>query len=97
MPLYVTLFKLTDQGARNIKEAPQRHEAADKVAEAAGLKTLGFYVTMGDYDYVGIAEAPNDEAYAAFMLGVAAQGNVRTTTLKAFTMEDMAKIVEKLS
>ncbi len=57
---------------------------------------IGFYSVMGEYDYVGIGECPNDEMAVAFALGVGAQGNARTTTLKAFTREEFAEIIKKL-
>ena len=61
MPTYIVLYKLTDQGIRDIKEAPQRIEEGTKALEAAGGKVIGFYSVMGEYDYVSIGEAPNDE------------------------------------
>jgi uncharacterized protein with GYD domain len=96
MPLYVVLYKLTDQGVKNIKEAPERFERGVKQWEAMGGKLIGFYSTMGEYDYVGIAEAPSDEVVMTFALALGSQGNVRTTTLKAFTQEKFAEIVKKL-
>ena len=96
MPTYIVLYKLTDQGIRNIKEAPQRIEEGTKALEAAGGKVIGFYSVMGEYDYVGIGEAPNDETAIALALAIGSQGNVRTTTLKAFTKEEFAEIVKKL-
>ena len=96
MPTYIVLYKLTDQGIRNIKEAPQRIEEGTKALEAAGGKVIGFYSVMGEYDYVGIGECPNDETAVAFALGVGSQGNARTTTLKAFTKEEFAEIIKKL-
>ncbi len=96
MPTYISLMKFTDQGIKTVKEAPQRLEAATKGLEAMGGKLIGFYATMGEYDYVGIAEAPNDDVAMTFLLGLGAAGNVRTTTLKAFTMEEFAEFVKKL-
>ena len=96
MPTYITLYKLTDQGAKDIKNAPERIEAGIKAAEAMGGKVLGFYVTMGEYDYVAVAEGSSDEVAMTFLLGLNALGNVRTTTLKAFTKEEFAEIVKKL-
>ena len=61
-----------------------------------GGKLTGFYATMGEYDYVGIGEAPNDIVVMTFLLGLGAAGNVRTTTLKAFTKEEFAEVVKKL-
>ena len=96
MPTYIGLYKLTDQGIKNIKEGPQRIEEGMKAWEAMGGKLLGFYTVMGEYDYVGIGEAPSDEAVLTFALALGAQGFVRTTTLKAFTKEEFAEIVKKL-
>jgi uncharacterized protein with GYD domain len=96
MPTYVILYKLTEQGIKNIKSAPARIEEGIKAAEAAGCKVLGYYATMGEYDYVAIADAPSDEVGMTVLLGLGAQGNVRTTTLRAFTKEEFAGMVSKL-
>lgn len=96
MPLYVSLMKLTDQGIKDIKNAPQRLEMGTKMMEALGGKLHGFYLVMGEYDYLGIAEAPNDETAMTYMLGLGMGGNVRTTTMKAFTREEFAELVKKL-
>jgi uncharacterized protein with GYD domain len=96
MPTYIVLYKLTDQGIRNIKESPKRIEEGIKAVAAAGGKMIGFYSVMGEYDYVSIGEAPNDETAVALALALGSQGNARTTTLKAFTKEEFAEIVKKL-
>ncbi len=96
MPLYVVLYKITDQGIKDIKNAPERIAQGIKASEAVGGKVLGFYATMGEYDYVSISEGPSDEAALSFMLGLGAQGNVRTTTLKAFTVEQLTEAIKKL-
>jgi uncharacterized protein with GYD domain len=67
-----------------------------KSVEAAGGKMLGFYVTMGRYDYVAIAEGPSDQVALLQLLGLGMAGNVRTTTLKAFSMEEFAALLQKL-
>jgi uncharacterized protein with GYD domain len=96
MPTYVILMNLTEQGIKDIKNAPQRIEEAAKALEAAGGKLISFYTVMGQYDYVAIAEGPSDEVALAQLLGLGMQGNVRTTTLKAFTREEFEEIVKKL-
>jgi uncharacterized protein with GYD domain len=77
MPTYITLFNLTDQGVKNIKEAPARAEAGIKAAEALEGKMLGFYLVMGEYDYVAITEFPNDEAASTMALTLGSLGNVK--------------------
>lgn len=96
MPTYITLMKFTDQGIKNIKNAPRRIEEGIKAWEAMGGKLIGFYAVMGKYDYVAIGEAPSDEVAMAFNLSLGSFGNVRTTTLRAFTNKEFAEMVKKL-
>ena len=69
MPIYITLFNLTEKGIKNIKNAPERIEEGIKTAKSIGGKLIGFYATMGEYDYISIGEAPNDEVYMTYLLG----------------------------
>jgi uncharacterized protein with GYD domain len=96
MPTYITLLKLTEQGIKNIKDAPARVEQAAKAMESGGGKFIGFYLVMGEYDYVCIGEAPSDEAMMTFLLALGALGNVKTTTMKAFSKEQFSEFVKKL-
>lgn len=96
MPTYVVLMKLTDQGIRTVKDSPERIESSIRHFEAMGGKFLGFYATMGQYDYVAIGEAPNEAIVMSFVLGLGRSGDVRTTTLKALSREEFEAIVSKL-
>ncbi len=96
MATYIVLCKLTDQGAKDIKKAPRLIKLAARMAEKVGGKITGFYLTMGDYDYVAIGEAPNDEVACSFLLGLSATGILKTTTLKAFTLDEFAGMVKNL-
>lgn len=96
MPTYIMLMKLTEQGVKDIKNAPQRIEQAAKAAEAMGGKMIAFYSVMGEYDYVVIGECPSDEVMMTFLLGLGSLGNARTTTLKAFTSDEFVGMVKKL-
>ena len=96
MPAYITLMNLTEQGISDIKNAPERVGESVKALEAVGGKLLGFYLTMGEYDYVAISEGPSDEVAMTFLMGLGAAGNVRTTTLKAFNVEEFKEMVKNL-
>jgi uncharacterized protein with GYD domain len=96
MPTYVTLFNWTDQGVRDAKNAPGRFEAAKKLTQSAGGKVLGLYVTMGEYDVVAVIEGPDDETAAAVALSIAAKGNAKTLTMRAFTEQEFAGILKKV-
>lgn len=96
MQTYVSLLKLTEQGIKNIKDAPVRVEQAIRAMEAGGGKYIGFYAVMGEYDYVIIGEAPSDESMMTYMLALGSLGNVKTMTMKAFTKEQFGEIINKL-
>ena len=96
MATYVTLYKWTEQGIKNVKSSPDRISAAMKAAEAQGGKLNNIYVTMGEYDLVAISEWQNEQAAMAFALALGAQGNVRTTTMRALTQNEFAEIVKKI-
>jgi uncharacterized protein with GYD domain len=89
-------MKLTQQGVIDIKNAPQRVEEAVKGLEALGGQLVAFYVTMGEYDFVGIAELPDDEAAMKFLMRLGRAGSVRTTTMKAFSIEEVGEILRGL-
>jgi uncharacterized protein with GYD domain len=95
MGRYVSLINWTDQGIRNYKDTRQRAEAFGSMVQGLGGRVVDIYWTQGPYDIVSIVDLPDDESATAAMLKVGALGNVRTTTLRAFSADDMARIVEK--
>ncbi len=96
MPIYISLMKFTQKGIETIREAPERTERAIKGLEEMGGKLIGLYSVLGEYDMVGIAEAPSAEVAMAFLLALGADGNVRTTTFRAFTWEQSLEIISSL-
>jgi uncharacterized protein with GYD domain len=92
---YILLIQWTDQGIRNFKDTTRRADAAKREAERIGGR-FTIYWTFGKYDAVCILEAPNDEAAMEFGLRIGSLGNVRTTTLRAFTEEEIARVVNKI-
>jgi uncharacterized protein with GYD domain len=96
MPTYITLANWTDQGIRNVKESPQRLDAAKKAIEAVGGKWVGFYLTMGRYDMVVIIEAPSDEVASAVLLAIGSGGSIRTETLRAYPEAQYRDIIAKM-
>ena len=97
MPTYVILYKFTDEGAKNIKGTVQRSRDNRRANEQRGVTVHNVYWTQGPYDLVCVMEAPDDESIAAAMLGVAALGNTRTTTLRAFNREEFEEIRAKVA
>ncbi|MBI2965542.1 MAG: GYD domain-containing protein [Chloroflexi bacterium] len=96
MPSYLALVNWTEQGIKSVKDSPRRLDQAKKLIEGAGGRMIFFYMTMGQYDLVTLYEVSNDEAAARVSLQLGMGGNVRTTTLKAFTEEEYRKIIGAL-
>ncbi len=96
MATYIVLLNFTDQGIRNIKQSPERRKAAHAEAEKLGIKVKDSYSTMGAYDVVLVADAPNDEAITAWVLSRGSQGNTRSQTLRAFSADEMDRILAKV-
>ena len=80
---YIMLINWTEQGIRDVKASPKRLDAARKLLGEMGGTLKLFYMTMGEYDMVVVAEAPDDAAAARFTLTLAQGGNIRTRTLRA--------------
>jgi uncharacterized protein with GYD domain len=96
MPTYVSLISWTNKGVESVKESPNRLEAAKQLYKSMGAEIKTFYLAMGQYDMVLIADAPNDETVAKLALALASKGNVRTETLKVFSEADYKKIIGSL-
>lgn len=96
MATYIALCNFTHQGITNIKGSPDRINAARELAKTCGAQLMELYLTMGSYDFVAVIDAPDDAACAKFSLALGSLGNVRTTTLKAFTEEEYTEIVKSL-
>ena len=93
MPTYVILYRFTGQGLRAIKDTVKRTREVRRQNEERGFRIIGTYWTQGRYDLVAVVEAPNEEAMVAGLLNVAEAGNVRSETLRAFTDEEMERIL----
>ena len=96
MPTYIVVGNFTDQGVRNVKDTLKRLETVRGVAKKLGITVKDAYWTLGQYDIALVAEAPDEAAMTAFGLSVGAQGNVRTQTMRAFTTDEMGKLLGRM-
>ena len=96
MPSYVLLARFTEQGIKDVKGSVDRGARFQQAVEAAGGRVGALYWTQGAYDIVSAVEFPDEDAAMATLLALGALGNVRTETLRAFTAEDMRRILTKV-
>src|SRR4051812_22092264 len=95
MATYIALLQYTDQGIRNVKDTTKRASAAADLGSKLGIKLTSALWTLGQYDLVLVAEAPDDESMTALMLKLGSLGNVKSQTLRAFTSSEMESILKK--
>lgn len=97
MHTYLVSFGFTAQGIQNIKDSPQRVDAARRTVEELGGEVKAFYGMLGSqFDTVFIVEAPDDEAIAKMVLAIGSKGNVRTETHRLFTEDEYRKLIAAL-
>jgi uncharacterized protein with GYD domain len=95
MPTYIVLADWTQQGVANFQQTVDRYDAGLSQMEAMGITVKDRYWTLGTHDQVSVMEAPDEETLAAAMLKLASLGNFRTTTLRAFSADEMRGVVAK--
>ncbi|MGB7950935.1 MAG: GYD domain-containing protein [Candidatus Binatia bacterium] len=97
MATFISTITFTEQGIQNIRESPKRASAFKSAAKKIGVKITDIYWTDGGFDGVLIFNAPDDETATAAALLLSAQGNVRTTTARAYGSTEMEKIIGLLA
>ena len=89
MPTYIMLTTLTSEGAHTVHANPDRLTAlADEVTKF-GCKVVAEYAVLGQYDFVTIVEAPDNETVAHLSVDLGSRGTVRTQTLPAISLDEL--------
>jgi uncharacterized protein with GYD domain len=89
------MSNLTDEGRKTVKSNPQRIKEVNKEVESMGVKVLAQYVVLGQYDFINILEAPNNETIAKMALELGSRGTLQTNTMAALTLDDFIKTLKK--
>ncbi|WP_321798251.1 GYD domain-containing protein [Caballeronia sp. J97] len=93
MATYIMLLNWTDQGVRTAKDTVNRARAFREASKAMGVTVGTLHWTLGSYDLVVSLDSPDDETTTRLGLALAAQGNVRSSTMRAFGEDEMERIV----
>ena len=88
MATYVLLSNVTDEGAKTIKERPERIREVNKEIEALGAKVVAQYAVLGPYDFVSIVEAPDNQTIGRVSAELASRGSVKIMTLAAVPIDE---------
>ena len=95
MPIYVMMTNLTDEGRKTVKANPQRIKEVNKEVEGMGVKILAQYVVLGQYDFINILEAANNEVIAKVATELGSRGTLQTTTLAAMKLDEFINSLKK--
>jgi uncharacterized protein with GYD domain len=89
MSVYLMLTTLTDAGRKALQDDPEILKEINKEVEFMGVKILTQYALLGQYDFVNIIDAPNNEAVAKLAIRLSAKGTTQTLTLAAISVDDL--------
>ena len=93
MATYILLSTLTDEGRRTIKGRPERIQEVNREIEAFGAKVIDQYAVLGQYDFISVVEAVDNETIARISVDLGARGTVQIVTLPAIPVSGF---IEKL-
>jgi uncharacterized protein with GYD domain len=96
MVTYIALIQWTEQGIKNVQDTVKREREFAKAAEKVGGRIVGTWYVQGEYDLVAVSEWPDDETANAFALALAKAGNARTRSSRAYSPEEMQRILDKM-
>jgi uncharacterized protein with GYD domain len=90
MPTYVMLTNLTADGIRTLKNNPGRVAEVNQEVEQIGAKVVAQYATLGQYDFITVVEAPDDNTMAKVSVELGSRGTMTSQTLAAMPAEELA-------
>ena len=88
MPRYIMLSTIGPDGAATLRENPERLKAVNAEVEAMGVKIIDQYALLGDYDFLNIVEAPDNDSMARMAISLAARGTLKTRTMPAIPIDE---------
>ena len=94
MGYYIMLTKLTSEGRKTMMRNPGRIWEVNREVEAMGAKIIAQYATLGQYDFINVMEAPNNNVIARVASELGSRGTLEPVTLAATTIEDLVKELE---
>jgi uncharacterized protein with GYD domain len=91
MSTYIMLTRLTPDGVKTIKDNPSRVQEVNREVEQLGVKVLNQWVTLGEYDFVTVVDAPDEKTMAKLSVEMGSRGTVMNETMTAIEVEEFTK------
>jgi uncharacterized protein with GYD domain len=91
MAHFIMLTNLTPDGVKTVKNNPGRVQEVNKEMEQLGIKVLNQWATLGQYDFVSVVEAPDEQTMAKVSIELGSRGTTTNQTLTAIPAEEFVK------
>ncbi|GIV81300.1 MAG: GYD domain-containing protein [Anaerolineae bacterium] len=88
MPIYILLSTLTEHGVSRIVEEPACLRQISLDIETLGVRVLEQYATLGQFDFVHVIEAPDNETIARVSMELIARGHLKPLTMPTISIND---------
>jgi uncharacterized protein with GYD domain len=88
MPTFIMLTTLTPEGVQTVKNNPGRIKEVSKEVEQLGATVKAQWATLGQFDFVNVVEAPDDQTMARVSLELGSRGTAKYETLTAIPVDD---------
>ena len=88
MALYIMISNLTDEGRKTIKKNPGRILEVDQEMSRWGILVLHQFAVLGEYDFVNLVEAPDNETVARASVEIGSRGSVSMVTMPAIPVDE---------
>ena len=82
MTTYIQLLTLTPEGRAKALQDPEIMLRAQDDIRVAGIQVLGCYSVLGDFDFVNIVEADDNETVARFSLELGVRAGAHNISLR---------------
>jgi uncharacterized protein with GYD domain len=92
MPVYLLLSTLTPHGIECIIENPACLREISRDIEQLGVKVLDQYATLGQYDFVHVIEAPDNETVARVSMELNVRGHLKPSACRPFRSTTISRL-----
>jgi uncharacterized protein with GYD domain len=90
MPTYVLLSTLTPEGRQTLHKDPDRLEKVNQEIAEFGCNIVAQYAVLGQYDFITVIEATDNETVAHLSVDLGSRGTVNIVTLPAIPIATLS-------
>ncbi|VVB87623.1 GYD domain protein [uncultured archaeon] len=88
MGKYIIISNLTDEGAKTLKKNPERVKEVNSELKNMGIDVLDQYAVLGNFDFLTIVEADDENMVARAVVEILSRGSIRTATYRAVPINE---------